>query len=103
MQRTRVVKAKAHLNTFLLTSIKLNDRIILSNKRYLINTMTTDLVSGEVNLELINDFSKMLNHILQMLKIAEQYENTETIAIAKGRYEYPKTYLQLFKKALQWR
>jgi len=55
-QRTRVLKVKAHLNTFLQTSIKLNDRIILSNKRYLINTMTTDLTSGEVNLELINDF-----------------------------------------------
>jgi hypothetical protein len=55
-QRTRVLKVKAHLNTFLQTSIKLNDRIILSNKRYLINTMNTDLTSGEVNLELINDF-----------------------------------------------
>jgi hypothetical protein len=41
----------------------------------------------------------MLNHILQMLKIAEQYDNTETIAIAKGRYEYTTNYLQLFKKA----
>ena len=55
-QRTRVLKVKAHFNPNLLTSINLNDRIILSNKRYLINTMTTDLTSGEVNLELINDF-----------------------------------------------
>ena len=55
-QRTRVIKAKAHFNPYLLTSINLNDRIVLSNKRYLINTMTTDLTSGEVNLELINDF-----------------------------------------------
>jgi hypothetical protein len=55
-QRTRVIKAKAYFNPYLLASIKLNDRIILSNKRYLINTMTTDLTSGEVNLELINDF-----------------------------------------------
>lgn len=45
----------------------------------------------------------MLSHILQMLKIAEQYENTETIAIAKGQYEYTTNYLQLFKKALKWR
>jgi hypothetical protein len=44
----------------------------------------------------------MLNHILQMLQIAEQYENNETIAIAKGRYEYTRNYLQLFKKALKW-
>ena len=55
-QRTRVIKAKAHFNPYLLASINLNDRIVLSNKRYLINTMTTDLTSGEVNLELINDF-----------------------------------------------
>jgi hypothetical protein len=55
-QRTRVLKVKAQLNTFLQTSMQLNDRIILSNKRYLINTMTTELTSGEVNLELINDF-----------------------------------------------
>ena len=55
-QRTRVLKVKAHLGTQLLTSIKINDRIALSNKRYLINTMTTDLTTGEVNLELINDF-----------------------------------------------
>jgi hypothetical protein len=55
-QRTRVLKVKAHFGTFLTTSLKINDRIILSNKRYLINTMTTDLTSGDVSLELINDF-----------------------------------------------
>jgi hypothetical protein len=55
-QRTRVIKAKAHFNTNLLTSLKLNDKIALSNKRYTINSMTTDLTSGEVNLELLNDF-----------------------------------------------
>ena len=37
-----------------------------------------------------------------MLKIAEQYENNEIISIAKGRYEYTRNYLQLFKKALKW-
>ena len=55
-QRTRVIKAKAHFNTYLLTSLKLNDKIALSNKRYTINSMTIDLTSGEVNLELLNDF-----------------------------------------------
>jgi len=55
-QRTRVIKAKANLNTYWLTSLKLNDRVIVSNKRYLINTMTTDLTKGQVDFELINDF-----------------------------------------------
>lgn len=55
-QRTRVIKAKAHFDTYLLTSLKLNDKIVLSNKRYTINSMTTDLTTGEVDLELLNDF-----------------------------------------------
>jgi hypothetical protein len=44
----------------------------------------------------------MLKNILDMLLIAEQYENNEIISIAKGRYEYTKNYLQLFKKAIKW-
>jgi len=44
----------------------------------------------------------MLKNILDMLLIAEQYENNEIISIAKGRYEYTRNYLQLFKKALKW-
>jgi hypothetical protein len=44
----------------------------------------------------------MLNHILQMLQIAEQYESNEIISIAKWRYEYTRNYLQLFKKAIKW-
>jgi hypothetical protein len=55
-QRTRVVKAKGFFNPYLLTSLKLNDRVIVSNKRYIINTLTTDLTTGEVELELLNDF-----------------------------------------------
>jgi hypothetical protein len=44
----------------------------------------------------------MLKNILDMLQIAEQYENNEIISIAKGRYEYTRNYLQLFKKAMKW-
>jgi hypothetical protein len=55
-QRTRVIKAKGNFNPYLLYSLKLNDRVIVSNKRYIINTLTTDLTTGEVELELLNDF-----------------------------------------------
>ena len=37
-----------------------------------------------------------------MLKHVEQYEHNEIIATAKGKYELPKSYLQLFKKSLKW-
>lgn len=60
-QRTRVIKCKSQLGPYLLTSLKLNDRVILSNKRYIINTMTTDLTTGEVNFELISDYRNQLN------------------------------------------
>jgi len=75
-QRTRVLKVKAHFNPNLLTSINLNDRIILSNKRYLINTMTTDLTSGEVNLELINDFRDVRQNTTYL-----RYSNIQTLQV----------------------
>jgi len=43
----------------------------------------------------------MIQHIMEMLKLAEQYEHNEIIAIAKGKYEYPKSNYQLFKKLLK--
>lgn len=55
-QRTRVLKVKGNFNPYLLSTLKLNDRVIVSNKRYIINTFTTDLTTGEVELELLNDF-----------------------------------------------
>ena len=54
-QRTRIVKLKANLPTSLLCSIKLKDKIIVSNKRYIINTMTPELTSGDTTFELILD------------------------------------------------
>jgi hypothetical protein len=36
--------------------IALNDRLIIRNKRYLINSFTTDLTTGETDLELLTDY-----------------------------------------------
>lgn len=65
--KTRVIKCKALLPSSLLNSsvtnssnktlgIALNDRLIIRNKRYIINNITTDLTTGETNLELITDY-----------------------------------------------
>ena len=43
----------------------------------------------------------MLNQILEMLKIAEDYKGNEIIEIAKGKYQYT-TNLDLFKKLVKW-
>jgi hypothetical protein len=34
----------------------LNDRLIIRNKRYIINSFTTDLTSGEASFELVTDY-----------------------------------------------
>jgi hypothetical protein len=54
--KARLIKVSAILPTSLLTTLKLNDRLVIRDKRYLINTMTTDLTSGEVQFELLTDF-----------------------------------------------
>lgn len=65
--KTRLVKVKALLPASLLGStvtngagiplgIALNDRLVIRNKRYIINSFTTDLTSGETDLELLTDY-----------------------------------------------
>lgn len=55
-KKSRIVKLKGILPIGLLTNLKLNDRVIIRDKRYVINKFTTDLTTGEVDFELINDF-----------------------------------------------
>jgi hypothetical protein len=55
-EKSRIFRVKAILPISLLTQIKVNDRVIIRDKRYTINTFTTDLTTGEVNLELLTDF-----------------------------------------------
>ena len=54
-QRARVLKLKTILPNSVLCFLKLKDKIIVSNKRYIINTMTPNLTNGETSFELILD------------------------------------------------
>jgi hypothetical protein len=54
--KARSVKLKALLPLSILINLKLNDRLIIRDKRYLINSFTTDLTSGVVDLDLLTDF-----------------------------------------------
>jgi hypothetical protein len=54
--KSRIYKLKAVLPISLLTNLKVNDRVIIRDKRYTINQFTTDLTSGEVQFELLTDF-----------------------------------------------
>jgi len=54
--KTRKYSLKAMFPISLLTKLKLNDRVVIRDTRYLIDNMNIDLTSGEVSLTLINDF-----------------------------------------------
>jgi hypothetical protein len=59
--KNRLTNVKALFPISLLTSLKLNDRLIIRDKRYIINEMKVNLTSGEVDLSLINDFRAVAN------------------------------------------
>jgi len=53
--KARLTKLSAILPTSILTTLKLNDTILIRDTKYLINTMTTDLTSGVAQFELLTD------------------------------------------------
>jgi hypothetical protein len=54
--KARVVNCKAYFNPFELSNIKMNDRVVIKDQRYVINNITTDITTGESSLELLTDF-----------------------------------------------
>ena len=64
--KCRLVRVKAHFPLSLITKLRLNDRLIIRDKRYLINEIKSDITSGEVDLSLINDFRPILNSTIPL-------------------------------------
>ena len=54
--KNRLTNVKAVLPISILTTLKLNDRLIIRDKRYIINDFKTNLTTGETTLNLLNDF-----------------------------------------------
>jgi hypothetical protein len=61
--KARIFKINAVFPVSILTSIKLNDRIVIRDKRYTINSIETNLSTREVSLELITDFRELTTYI----------------------------------------
>jgi len=59
--KNRLTKVKAFFPIGLITSLRLNDRLVIQDKRYIINSINSDITTGEVSLELINDFRKVIS------------------------------------------
>lgn len=93
-QKTRILKAKAKLEPQNLTNLKLNDRIIIRDNRYIINSFTTDLTSGETSFELINDY-----RTLGYDSVGYRYANIEMLNVDKEAQEVQiDLYLGMFKE-----
>ena len=58
--KSRMVKVKMRLPYNELLNLKLNDRIVIRDKRYIINQYTTDLTTFESDFELIQDFRSII-------------------------------------------
>lgn len=59
--KNRLVNVKTNLPVSLLTSLQLNDRIIIRDKRYIINEMKSNLTTGDVNFSLYLDFRPVIS------------------------------------------
>jgi hypothetical protein len=61
--KQRLINVKTIMPVGLLTNLKLNDRVMIRDKRYIINDMKSNLTSGEVDLSLYLDFRPMINKV----------------------------------------
>jgi len=77
--KNRLVKVKTILPVSLLTSLQLNDRLIIRDKRYMINEMQSDLTTGDVSFTLISDFAQV--NPIKLVDTPTGTENTLRFAI----------------------
>ena len=68
--KQRLVNVKTNLPTSLLTSLQLNDRLVIRDKRYIINEMQSNLNTGDVNLQLLLDFRPVKNLTFKPPKVS---------------------------------
>lgn len=54
--KNRITTVKTVLPLSILSKMRLNDRVVIRDKRYIINDMQTNLTTGQATLRLLNDF-----------------------------------------------
>ena len=81
--KRRTYKFKAILPYSILNTLKLNDRLIIGNTRYIINKMTSNLTKREDSLELIND--------IYDAPLASDLSNNSIFIPSSGFYQTTRT------------
>ena len=56
-RQSRIVKATAHLPMPVITTLKMNDVILINDRRYRMNSLSLNLSTGKADLELMNDIA----------------------------------------------
>ena len=86
--KRRNYKYKAILPLSILNGLKLNDRLVIGNTRYIINKITSNLTNREDNLELINDIydAPLVSDILRSSLFTpnnQRFSNVASVGTAK--------------------
>ena len=68
--KNRLINVKTNLPISLLTNLNLNDRLIIRDKRYIINTMKSNLRTGDVDFTLYLDFRPLNPAIINTVSAA---------------------------------
>jgi len=53
--KRRLTKLKAYLPLKIIYNLNMNDKVIINNQNYIMNTLTTNLNTGESSIELLNE------------------------------------------------
>lgn len=86
--KQRLVNVKTNLPTSLLTNLQLNDRLIIRDKRYIINEMKSNLNTGDVDFQLILDFRPIINSTIPQPKTGTEGGNVNyPINLPNDSYE----------------
>jgi len=79
--KNRQTTVKTNLPVSLLTNLRLNDRVIIRDKRYIIQSMKSNLNTGEVDFVLINDFRPLLPEQLGLIEPLKPDQNSQCIDV----------------------
>ena len=69
--KSRLVRVKGVFPISLVTNLKMNDRLIIRDKRYIINTIKIDITTGEVDLELLTDLTPIARKTRGEINVSE--------------------------------
>ena len=93
----RVFMYKGQLPLGVMLALKINDKLTIGERNYIINQMKLNLTTGEAQWNCSTMYSK-LGYLIKALK--ETNDKSEDVLIAKGKYQYPRTLIEALGK---WR